>query len=319
MDSLHTNRIQVPISSIFVNGQGRALQHLNETLSEIARTDVPVLIVGESGTGKDAYAKQIHRLSKKNELRFQKLSCASLDPNILSRALRPVPPGQEWTDSCGTLYLDNIQDSDLATQRTLLTCLAEDEDTDSKSGDVARLISSATFNLESEVRLGYFRRELYFRLNGVCLRIPPLRERLEDIPFFMEHFLHSFSCEFKKNTPELNQEVVDTLSAYHWPGNIRELENIARRIVLFGDFRIVMDELQFSIPEQSGKVSVVNGSSLKMAARAASKKAERELIMRTLERTRWNRKKAARELQISYKSLLCKIKQIGVPDSKHED
>jgi len=319
MDSLHTSRIQVPISSIFVNGQGRALQHLNETLSEIARTDVPVLIVGESGTGKDAYAKQIHRLSKKNELRFQKLNCASLDPNTLSRALRPVPPGQEWTDSCGTLYLDNIQDSDLATQRTLLTCLAEDEDTDSKGGNVARLISSATFNLESEVRLGYFRRELYFRLNGVCLRIPPLRERLEDISFFMEHFLHNFSCEFKKNTPELNQEVVDTLSAYHWPGNIRELENIARRIVLFGDFRIVMDELQFSIPEQFGKVSVVNGSSLKMAARAASKKAERELIMRTLERTRWNRKKAARELQISYKSLLCKIKQIGVPDSKHED
>jgi two-component system response regulator AtoC len=319
MDSLHTNIIQVPISPVFVNGQGRALQHLNQTISEIARIDVPVLIVGESGTGKDAYAKQIHRLSKKNELRFQKLNCASLDPNFLSGAMRPAASGQKWTDSCGTLYLDNILDSDLATQRALLACLAEDEDTDSKDGNVARLISSATFNLESEVHLGYFRRELYFRLNGVCLRIPPLRERLEDISFFMEHFLHNFSCEFKKDAPQLNQEVIDTLSAYPWPGNIRELENVARRIVLFGDFRIVMDELQFSAPERLEKVSVVNGSSLKVAARAASKKAERELIMRTLERTRWNRKKAARELQISYKSLLCKIKQIGVVGGKRED
>src|SRR5260370_5040579 len=270
MDSLHTNLIQVPISPEFVNGQSRALQHLNQTISEIARTDVPVLIVGESGTGKEAYAKQIHRLSKKNELRFQKLNCASLDPNFLSGAMRPAPSGRKWTDSCGTLYLDNIQDSDLATQRTLLARLAEDEDTDSKDRIVARLISSATFNLESEGHVGYFRRELYFRLNVVCLLIPPLRGLLEDISFFMKHFLHNFSCEFKKDTPQLNQEVVDTLSAYHWPGNIRELENAARRIVLFGDFRIVMDELQFSVPERLEKVSVVNGSSLKIVSRAAS-------------------------------------------------
>src|SRR5260370_21757716 len=119
-------------------------------------TDVQVLSVGESGNGKDAYAKQIHRLSKKNELRFQKLNCASLDPNFLSGAMRPAPSGRKWTDSCGTLYLDNIQDSDLATQRTLLAPLAEDEDTDSKHNIVALLISSATFYLQSEVHVGYF-------------------------------------------------------------------------------------------------------------------------------------------------------------------
>jgi two-component system response regulator AtoC len=214
--------------------------------------------------------------------------------------------------------LDNLQELDAAAQRTLLSWLSDSEDTEPGTEQGMRLISSATSNLESEVELGRFRRELYFRLNGACLRIPPLRERVEDIPLLAEHFLGKYSTAFNKNAPQLNQAAAQALREYHWPGNIRELENFIRKAVLFGDFQIALKELQFVGLGTSKPGASTQCSSLKVAARAASKKAERELILQALEHTHWNRKRAARDLQISYKSLLYKIKQIGVSEKKQE-
>jgi two-component system, NtrC family, response regulator AtoC len=322
-DSMHrqsTTILQAPNSpgDPFAYGLGPVVQALNEMVTEIARTDIPVLLVGESGAGKDAYAKLIHRLSESNELRFHKFNCASFDPDLLPRLLPRLSEINDSTSPCGTIYLDNVQELDSTAQRALLSLLPDAEDSDSSPERRGRLVSSATSSLESEVDFSRFRRELYFRLNGVCLRIPPLRERLEDIQILTEHFLNRYSVALKKAPPFLDEKVVHALSAYHWPGNIRELENFTRRSVLFGDFELALTELQSSGPQPSKVTSACAGSSLKVAARAASKKAERELILKALERTHWNRKHAARDLQISYKSLLYKIKQIGVSNDKHE-
>src|SRR5215469_8907166 len=220
-------------SPAFVCGSGSFMQLLNGMVAEIARTDIPVLVLGESGTGKDAYARQIHRLSQRNELPFHRFNCASFD----SCALR------FQTDSPGTLYLDNVQELDLAAQRALLAALPDTEDTDRGIEPGLRIISSATSGLEPEVENGRFRRELYFRLNGATLRIPPLRERTEDIPLLAELLLNKHSAILKKEAPRLNEEALQVLTVYHWPGNIRELENFARKAVLFGDVHLALREL----------------------------------------------------------------------------
>lgn len=300
-----------------MTGLGPVMQRLQGAVYEIARTDIPVLIVGETGTGKDAYARLIHRLSAKSHLQFHKFNCAAFDMGLLLRPVRQSSEYESQTDPCGTLYLDNLQELDSAAQRALLCCFTEGEDSDSGLEHGVRFLSSATSSVESDVELSRFRRELYFRLNAVCLRIPPLRERHDDLPLLTEHFLSKHSIALKRNAPQLNERVIKALSVYHWPGNIRELENFTRKVVLFGDFQIALDELQSASALISKSVFVGQDSSLKMVARAASKKAERELILQALERTHWNRKRAARDLQISYKSLLYKIKQVDVSEENH--
>ena len=318
MDRDHATILHEPTIPGFIYGLGPTTQTLNDMAGEIARTDIPVLIVGESGTGKDAYAKLIHRLSSKSESRFKRINCASFQPVELfgqpRHSRQPLAPA----DSFGTLYLDNVQELDAANQRELLSRLPDGESPDSKDQLSGRFISSTAGNLESEVEAGRFRRELYFRLNGVCLRLPPLRERRDDIPALIEYFVDKHASLLKKVVPVIGDKAFQTLSAYHWPGNIRELENLARKLVVFGDVQIALNDLQLAGTVAYASEGPSPGGSLKVAARAASKKAERELIMQALERTRWNRKRAARELQISYKSLLYKIKQIGVSNGKHE-
>lgn len=314
----HTTVLHESATPGFVYGSSPATQTLNEMVAEIARTDIPVLIVGESGTGKDAYAKLIHRLSVMSHSRLKKINCASFDPVELFGQLRLSAQSPSAADTCGTFYLDNVQELDVASQRELISHLPDGERLDSGEQSIVRFISSTAGNLESEVEAGTFRRELYFRLNGVCLRLPSLRERKEDIPALLDHFVGKHAALLGKAAPHITDRALQTMSAYHWPGNIRELENLARKLVVFGDIQIALNDLQAATFAPNAPAGPAQGGSLKVAARAASKKAERELIMQALERTRWNRKRAARDLQISYKSLLYKIKQIGVSNGKHE-
>jgi DNA-binding NtrC family response regulator len=318
MDHHLTSVVDETTIAGFVYGLGPTMRTLNDMVAEIARTDIPVLVVGESGTGKDAYAKLIHRLSLKNETPLQKINCASFDPGLQLSQMRQSRSCLIPADPSGTLYLDNVQELDMACQRALLSLLPDGGSADSKEEFSVRLISSAAKSLESEVEAGHFRRELYFRLNGACLRLPPLRDRTEDIPVLAEYFLNKHSTTLRKKAPLLSNKVIQTLTAYPWPGNIRELENLARKIVAFGDVQMALNDLQTHSVVTRKPAVVVDGASLKVAARAASKQAERELIMQALERTHWNRKRAARELQISYKSLLYKIKQIGALNGEHE-
>jgi two-component system response regulator AtoC len=217
-----------------------------------------------------------------------------------------------------TLFLDGVHELDATTQRALLSLLPDGEPKGNPGKPAPRFIFSTSRNLEKEIEAGRFRRELYFRINGVILRLPPLRERKEDIPALLEYFFLKHSNELKKNTPELSTDVRELLDSYDWPGNIRELENVAKKIVVVGDSTLALADLRSTrvtvpVTDESWRVS-----SLKVASRAASRRAERELIQKALEQTHWNRKRAAQDLQISYKSLLYKIKQTGLEVKKAE-
>jgi two-component system response regulator AtoC len=174
------------------------------------------------------------------------------------------------------------------------------------------------------MRAGSFREELYFRLNGICLRVPSLRQRKEDIPELLAAFLTKYANLLGRQQPPIKSSTLDLLIQHSWPGNVRELENIARKIVALGDDSLAVSDLAVSTVSRVPGKAMLNGSGvsprpLKQAAREASRKAERQLILESLERTHWNRKRSARELQISYKALLYKLKQLGLDDGGNPD
>jgi two-component system response regulator AtoC len=297
----------------FVYGQSEAILPINAMIGEISRTDIPVLLQGESGTGKEVYGRLIHQLSALRERPLVKLSCTVLEPGeLLGRVKSSL--GQwngELHDSAGTLFLDGVDELDLDCQRVLLAMLQEREMTSGAQMGF-RLISTATRSLDKEIAIGRFRRELYFRINGACVRLPALRDRREDIPSLMEYFLEKHSAETGKRTPVLTAEDEQLLQTHDWPGNIRELGNLARKVAALGESRAAISELRRYERLHEKTVDISRHASLKIVAREASRLAERDLILKALERTHWNRKQAARELQISYKALLYKIKQMDV-------
>jgi two-component system response regulator AtoC len=302
----------------FVYGQSEAIRAANGVVAEIAQTDIPVLLCGESGTGKDVYGKLIHHLSRQRERPLAKLSCTMLEPGDLLGGVKRALEEADAERTVGTLLLDGIDELDLDCQKVLLAMLQQQEMV-SRGGTSFRLVSTTTKNLDGEIAMGRFRRELYFRINGVCVKLPPLRERKDDIVPLAEYFLERHSLEMRKRTPVLSPEDEELLRAHTWPGNVRELENLARRIVALGESKTVMVELK-SPAVHPGAGQPPKQASLKAVAREASRLAERDLILKALEKTHWNRKQAARQLQISYKALLYKIKQINVsgPDMKSE-
>jgi two-component system response regulator AtoC len=289
------------------------MQTLNAMVEQLASTDIPVLLVGESGTGKDVYARMIHWLSGERLTPLKKISCATIDPSRLQGELHKLREHEGEDRETPHLFLDGIEELDGACQKLLLTYLPDGVDWGGEPTSRVRVISATTRDLEREVKSGRLRREFYFRINGACLRLPPLRERREDITALLDYFLQKHKQEMKKTVPELDQETIDTLLAYDWPGNIRELENLARRMVALGDARLPLSDLRVRSVHRVQTTNADRGSSLKTAARAASRQRERELILEALEHTKWNRKRAAEELQVSYKALLYKLKQIGEP------
>ena len=302
----------------FVSGFAKTLESLNRTLVQIARTSIPVLIVGESGTGKDVYVRLLNRLSGSSDAELKKLNCSLLDPRELLRQIHQYSSPVSGSHLPRTLFLDAIDELDLACQRALVSAFPENYGQTSNDANFPRLVSTSCCNLEQFVADGKLRKELYFRINGACLRLPALRERKEDISHLLEYFLKKHAEDFKRPAPAVDPETLELLAAYDWPGNIRQLENLARKMVATGNAQLALNDLRFDRQVRTSLPALPNHASLKIAAKAASKKAERELILQALERTHWNRKRAARDLQISYKSLLYKIKQIGVTERKPE-
>ena len=302
----------------FVPGLSPAMQTLESVITEIAPTNIPVLLVGESGTGKEIFAHRIHRLSVHCEQPLLRISCASTNPAFLSSALGPTSNGKGISagPAIGTLFLDEISELDPASQRNLLYALP-DGDAGSQQGALPiRVVSATTRNLDEEVRAGRFRNELYYRINGICLRLAPLRERKEDIPLLVEWFLTKHAEQLGRPRPSLSPRTIHLFLDHSWPGNIRELENVVKKIVALGDEQLAIGEWEAAPPPAHVAEEPNSDRSLKAVARAASREAERVLILKALTRTHWNRKRAAQELQISYKSLLYKLKQIAFEDSE---
>jgi DNA-binding NtrC family response regulator len=294
---------------------------LENVVCEIAPTSIPILLVGESGTGKQLFAHRIHLLSSHSNEAFSRVACASVNPEGLLSELglnAGVNGSNEKTSemAAGTVFLDEISELDAACQRSLLYALPDGGSKPHPGLLMSRIISTTSRNLEYEMRAGRFRSELYYRINGVCLRLPPLRERKEDIPLLAEFFLTKHAAQFGRRRPSLSQRTLRIFLDHQWPGNIRELENVVKNIVALGDEQIAVSELVSTTSGSRAVATEAPNHSLKAAARAASREAERELILKALARTRWNRKRAAQDLQISYKSLLYKLKQIGLEDTE---
>ena len=305
----------------FVGGMCAAMQTLENVVAEIAPTNIPVLLVGESGTGKEMFARRIHHLSANGDDPLVKIACASMNSANFASELglnKSEISGADARTLNGTVFFDEISELDPSCQRSLLYALPDGETRPRRGSLAARVISTTNRNLDDEMRAGRFRSELYYRINGVCLRLPPLRDRKEDIPLLVESFLTKYAAEFGRPRPSLSPRALRMLLDYSWPGNIRELENAVKKIVALGAENFVLPDMVAEPAEMRTEVTEARSYSLKAAARAASREAEREMILEALARTRWNRKRAAQELQISYKSLLYKLKQIGLPDSRTE-
>jgi two-component system response regulator AtoC len=281
-------------------------------VANVAGSDIPVLVLGETGTGKRALAHCIHRRSAYHNHAFNSVRCAALGSDFFHR-IRGNGPDAKAAPVPGTLYLEEIGDLSPANQPKILQALFNGGAA-GHEGQGARLIASSRRNLEQEIQAGRFREDLYYRLSGVCLRVPPLRHRKEDIPLLIEHFLDKYALLFNRPRHTLSAPLLRLLLDYSWPGNVRELENDLKTIAAVGDERVVMAALRSAVVEERLRNGENETVSLKQAARTASRQAERELILKVLARTRWNRKRAAQELQISYKALLYKLKQIGLDD-----
>jgi two-component system response regulator AtoC len=302
----------------FVGGMSPAMRTIESVIAEIAPTNIPVLLVGESGAGKAMYAQRIHDLSERSAQPLVKVACASINIATFSAelGLNASDNREAPKNLSGTVFFDEINELDAACQRHLLYALPDGDAAPRRGLLTARVVSTASRNLEEEMRAGRFRSELYYRINGVCLRLPPLRERKDDIPLLVEFFLTKHAAQLGRARPSLSPRTLRTLLDHSWPGNIRELENVVKKIVALGDEQLSIAGLSAAPSEiPSTEVAAERGFSLIAAARAASREAERELILKALERTHWNRKRAAQQLQISYKALLYKLKQIGFEES----
>jgi two-component system, NtrC family, response regulator AtoC len=285
----------------FVESMSPSMRGLKAVMLEVAQSEAPVLLLAEPGAGKKAVARRIHELSRRPNHPFRILS---------SSALSTGNSAGDGLPEAGTVFLEELAGLGNDGQSWLLQALAYGNARQSQDPWSLRLICGSARDLETEVKAGRFREDLYYRLSGVCLRIPPLRQRREDIPHLVEHFLRKYGREFQRPVPTLSAETHRLFQEYSWPGNVRELENAAKAIVALGDESVAMGGLRAMLLRQDHPGNGC-GISLKQASRAASREKEKEIILRALTRTRWNRRRAAQELQISYKALLYKLKQMG--------
>ena len=282
---------------IWIESVSAGMRTVEAMIRELSQNDVPMLVVAEHGSGKAAVAARIHALSRRAAEPFQVYQGLEASEEILA-----ARDGQS-----GTVYLQEVGDLTAAAQKELVRQIGL---SGAEQRRVPRYICGTSRELEPEVRAGKFREDLYYGISGVCLRLPPLRQRKEDIPVLRDWFLSTAARDFCRAVPVLSPETQNFFLEYNWPGNIRELKDAARAIVGLGDETLAMGGLRSLLRrvDRSGNGEKI---SLKDAARAASREAEREIILQVLTRTRWNRRRAAQELQISYKALLYKLKQIG--------
>ncbi len=324
---------------IFGSDDGKMLE-AREVAEQVADTDITVLIRGESGTGKEVIARTLHRLSGRRTKPFVKVNCAALPSELLESELFGFEKGAftgaqkrklgkfEFANH-GTIFLDEIAEMSPGLQAKLLQVLQDGEFSrlggESDIQVDTRILAATNRNLEEAVASNEFREDLYYRLNVVTIHMPPLRDRAGSIPILVDHFLRKFGEEYKRPIESLEPSTMRSFLEYHWPGNVRELENMIRRMIVLGNEEAVLDEINGRVKtttatesdtiglDQIG-IELANGGSidLKTIAKTAARAAEKRVIAKVLEQTRWNRKEAAELLQISYKALLYKMKDNGL-------
>ncbi len=310
------------------------MQRIRRTVERVAGIRVPVLIRGESGSGKEALANFIHRASPWSEKPLVKVNCAAIPGALLESELFGYEkgsftgayasrPGKFELAVGGTMLLDEIADIDSSLQAKLLQvlqdgCFSRIGDLEERRVDV-RIICITNREIESEIEKDAFREDLYYRINVVNIQMPPLRQRLEDLPILVDYFVRQYADRYGRSVPPVSSAVMERFLKHSWPGNIRELENYLKRYVILDSPESVLGELEERTrgPMVGGfQLPAVHDFSLKKFSKLASQQAEHYLILEALKNTRWNRKRAAELLGISYRALLYKIKENGLPQKK---
>jgi two-component system response regulator AtoC len=309
------------------------MRRIRAVIEQISDTDVTVLIQGESGTGKEVVARTLHEISSRAERPFVKVNCAALPEELLESELfgyergaftgaHQRKPGKFELAHRGSIFLDEIGEMSPSLQAKLLQVLQDSSfhrlgGNDEISVDV-RVVCATNRRLEDMVREGTFREDLFFRLNVVSVALAPLRERREELPHLLEAFARRFSARYGRPEPVLSERLVRALGSYPFPGNVRELENMVKRIIVLDNEDAILDEIaRYQRGERGGsrlrqlieEIEATAGElPLREVGRRAALEAERETIGRVLDHTNWNRKQAARLLSVSYKTLLQKIR-----------
>lgn len=311
-----------------VFGRSEAMLSLRNSLEKVAMAAVPMLIEGESGTGKDILARLVHQKSPWANGPYVKVNCPAIPGTLLESELFGYEkgaftdaygskPGRVELADRGTLFLDEISELDIALQSKLLQFLQDGQFCRIGGGQdtrvEVRVLCATNRRLDDEVANGGFRQDLFYRINVVTLHVPALRQRACDIPVLAEYFRETFSQKYNCAAKPLSDRLLNLMMSYAWPGNIRELENLLKRYVILGSEDVIFKELQptqFSYPEP--KIALDRPISLKAITRAAVRDVERQVILKTLQANQWNRRRAARALSISYRALLYKLKGSGV-------
>src|ERR1700733_9146150 len=331
VSSLQQSLGEIPPDNI-IFGHSEVMQAVRSRLSKVAAANVPVLITGESGTGKDIIARLIHSLSPWKVGPYVKVNCPAIPGTLLESELFGyekgaftgavgTKPGRVEMAHRGTLFLDEISELDMSLQSKLLQLLQDGQfcrigAQEDKKVEV-RVVCATNRKLEEEIANGTFRADLFYRINVVNLHMPPLRERISDLPELVTYFLDCYNRKFNSRAKPLSAELMNSLSKYHWPGNVRELENLIKRFVILGVEDAISGDLQPKQPDFfSADINVDGPISLKKITRQAVHELERKIILKVLQHHHWNRKQAARALNISYRALLYKIRDAGLPSNR---
>ena len=345
-------------------GVSESILKIKELISYVANTCLNILVTGETGVGKELVAQNLHILSPRSNKPFVKVNCAALPETLLESELYGYEKGaftgahrnkqgKFQAANNGVLFLDEIGDMTFSLQSKMLHVLQTGEfsplgsERDYKTN--AWIIAATNHNLEDKIASKDFREDLFYRLNIIKIDIPPLRDRPEDIPSLIDHYLEMYAVQYPDSRLESpDRKVMQKLTAYSWPGNIRELQNAIKKQVILHDWDQVLDELNHMSKNSSAAKENSNGKigtdesvtslmpilsefiklpatpdtmfediSLKQIKKEVHNKVEREVIAYVLNQTGWNRSKAAKILKVSYKTLLYKLKELEImPNSR---
>jgi two-component system response regulator AtoC len=299
----------------FLYGIGPSICALDRMIDHLAPTEIPVLLVGESGTGKEEIALEIHYRSQRSHEPFLKFDCRQAPSQQYPAWLSEDQISKIKAAHRGTILFGEIGQLTTPSQERLFQQLT-DASADLGTSPKLRIISATARSLEDEVRDGRFSQELYLMITGVCLFVPSLRNRPEDIPAVFELLLKKHSALLSRPAPKLSSSTMQRFISYGWPGNVRELETVATKIIELGDQQLVQKYLSQTLAQTTSMAPRAAGpkkaQSLKEAVRESSENVERALIVAALERNVWNQKRAAEELQISSKAIHDKMLKLGL-------
>src|SRR3984893_18686259 len=314
-----------------------AMARICSSIQQVARVDVPVLLLGESGVGKEVVARRIHQLSNRAHRSFLKVNCAALSGELLESELFGyeagaftgavrAKPGQFELCNKGTILLDEIGELPPSLQAKLLHVLQGGQF--SRLGgrslievDV-RILAATNVNVPQALASKRLREDLYYRMSALTIHLPPLRERSEEIPIFLQYFMERFAAQLGRAPKPYSAKLLDACVRYRWPGNVRELQNFVKRFLILGDEDLVVaSSINNNQQEASSRAKIASpreASSELWSLRAVKAEAEKEAILRALEETKWRRKDAAQRLRISMKALYNKLRLYGIGTEDEE-